>query len=139
MIFGAVPLRIYIATRPVDSRKGLDGLATVAKEVLKLDSFRGAAFIFRATRADRVKILIWDGSGLILHRSRESVMASTKVARPRRDIDFQMRIRRDHCAARAMQMIRDRCSSSTPGSARMTTSPPRSRCRLPPPCAEAHL
>jgi transposase len=26
----------------------------------------GAAFIFRAKRADRVKILIWDGSGLIL-------------------------------------------------------------------------
>lgn len=66
MIFGAVPPRIYIATRPVDFRKGLDGLAAVAQEVLKLDPFSGAAFIFRAKRADRVKILIWDGSGLIL-------------------------------------------------------------------------
>ncbi len=66
MIFGAVPPRIYIATRPVDFRKGLDGLAAVAQEILKLDPFSGAAFIFRAKRADRVKILIWDGSGLIL-------------------------------------------------------------------------
>ena len=33
---------------------------------LKLDPFSGAAFIFRPKRADRVKILIWDGSGLIL-------------------------------------------------------------------------
>ena len=66
MIFGAVPPRIYVATRPVDFRKGLDGLAAVAKEVLKLDPFSGAAFIFRAKRADRVKILIWDGSGLVL-------------------------------------------------------------------------
>jgi transposase len=66
LIFGAVPPRIYIATRPVDFRKGLDGLAAVAQEILKLDPFSGAAFIFRAKRADRVKILIWDGSGLIL-------------------------------------------------------------------------
>jgi transposase len=66
VIFGAVPPRIYVATQPVDFRKGLDGLAAVAKEVLKLDPFSGVAFIFRAKRADRVKILIWDGSGLIL-------------------------------------------------------------------------
>lgn len=66
MIFGAVPPRIYVATKPVDFRKGLDGLAAVVQEVLKLDPFSGTAFIFRAKRADRVKILIWDGSGLIL-------------------------------------------------------------------------
>lgn len=66
MIFGAVPPRIYVAMKPVDFRKGLDGLAAVVQEVLKLDPFSGAAFIFRAKRADRVKILIWDGSGLIL-------------------------------------------------------------------------
>jgi transposase len=66
MIFGAVPTRIYIATKPVDFRKGLDGLAALAEQVLKLDPFCGAAFIFRAKSADRIKILIWDGSGLIL-------------------------------------------------------------------------
>jgi transposase len=66
VIFGAVPPRIYIATKPVDFRKGLDGLAALVKEVLKLDPFCGAAFIFRAKSADRLKILIWDGSGLIL-------------------------------------------------------------------------
>ena len=66
MIFGAVPPRIYIASKPVDFRKGLDGLAALVKEVLQLDPFCGAAFIFRAKSADRIKILIWDGSGLIL-------------------------------------------------------------------------
>jgi transposase len=66
VIFGAVPPRIYIATRPVDFRKGMDGLAAAVQEVLKLDPFCGAAFIFRSKRADRLKILIWDGSGLIL-------------------------------------------------------------------------
>jgi transposase len=44
----------------------MDGLAAVVQEVLKLDPFCGAAFIFRSKRADRIKILIWDGSGLIL-------------------------------------------------------------------------
>jgi transposase len=66
VIFGAVPPRIYIATRPIDFRKGLDGLAAVVQEVLQLDPFCGAAFIFRARRCERVKILIFDGSGLIL-------------------------------------------------------------------------
>ena len=66
MIFGAVPPRIYIAARPVDFRKGMDGLAALVQEVLKLDPFGGTAFVCRAKRADRIKILIWDGSGLIL-------------------------------------------------------------------------
>jgi transposase len=52
MIFGAVPPRIYIATRPIDFRKGMDGLAAAVQEVLKLDPFCGAAFIFRSKRAD---------------------------------------------------------------------------------------
>jgi transposase len=44
----------------------MDGLAAAVQQVLKLDPFCGAAFIFRSKRADRIKILIWDGSGLIL-------------------------------------------------------------------------
>ena len=59
----------------------------------------------------------------LLHRHSEPVMAFAKVDRPRCDIDLQMRIRRDHRAARTMRMIRHSCSPSTPGSARMTTSP----------------
>ncbi len=66
MIFGAVPPRIYVATRPIDFRKGLDGLAAAVQEVLQLDPYCGAAFIFRAKRADRIKILIFDGSGSVL-------------------------------------------------------------------------
>jgi transposase len=39
VIFGAVPPRIYIATRPIDFRKGIDGLAAVVLETLRLDPF----------------------------------------------------------------------------------------------------
>lgn len=59
-------LRVYVAIRPVDFRKGMDGLALVVQERLGLDPFGGAAFVFRAKRADRIKIVIWDGTGMVL-------------------------------------------------------------------------
>jgi transposase len=58
--------RVLIATRPVDFRKGAHGLAALASEVLGEDPFSGAVIVFRAQRADRVKILVWDASGLVL-------------------------------------------------------------------------
>jgi len=64
----AVPagMQVLIATRPVDFRKGADGLAALVREALGRDPFSGTIFVFRAKRADRIKILAWDGSGLIL-------------------------------------------------------------------------
>jgi transposase len=59
-------LRVYVATRPVDFRKGMDGLALAVQERLGLDPFGGAAFVFRAKRAGRIKILIWDRTGMVL-------------------------------------------------------------------------
>jgi transposase len=58
-------LRVYVATRPVDFRKGMDGLALAVQEIMGLDPFCGAAFVFRAKRADRIKILIWDRTGMV--------------------------------------------------------------------------
>ena len=64
----AVPagMQVLVATRPVDFRKGADGLAALVREALGRDPFCGTLFVFRARRADRVKILAWDGSGLVL-------------------------------------------------------------------------
>jgi transposase len=58
--------RVLVATRPVDFRKGAHGLAAVASEVLGEDPFSGAVLVFRSKRPDRVKILVWDTSGLVL-------------------------------------------------------------------------
>ena len=66
MIAPGADLKIYMATRPVDFRRGMDGLAAAVQEMLDLDPFAGAAFVFRAKRADRIKILVWDGTGLVL-------------------------------------------------------------------------
>ena len=59
-------VRVLVATRPVDFRKGMDGLAALAQETLAQDPFSGTILVFRAKRADRVKLLFWDGSGMIL-------------------------------------------------------------------------
>ncbi len=64
MLTAPAGLMIYVATRPVDFRKGADGLALLAKEALGHDPMKGVAVVFRAKRADRVKIVVWDGSGL---------------------------------------------------------------------------
>lgn len=55
-----------LATRPVDFRKGAHSLAALAAEVLGADPFSGVVLVFRSKRADRVKIVVWDGSGLVL-------------------------------------------------------------------------
>ena len=66
MIVPPAGTRILLATRPVDFRKGAHSLAALAAEVLSADPFSGALLVFRSRRADRIKILIWDGSGLVL-------------------------------------------------------------------------
>lgn len=58
--------RVLVATRPVDFRKGAHGLAAVASAVLGEDPFSGTVIVFRSKRGDKVKILVWDTSGLVL-------------------------------------------------------------------------
>src|SRR5271165_595706 len=58
--------RILLAIRPVDFRKGAHTLAALAQEALAEDPFSGAVIVYRAKRGDRVKILVWDTSGLVL-------------------------------------------------------------------------
>jgi transposase len=66
MIAPPAGARILLATKPVDFRKGAHGLAALAAEALGADPFSGAVLVFRSRRADRVKVLVWDGSGLVL-------------------------------------------------------------------------
>jgi hypothetical protein len=40
-----------VATKPVDFRKGAEGLATLVRETMTADPFSGAVYVFRAKRA----------------------------------------------------------------------------------------
>jgi transposase len=66
MIVVPTGVRVLIATQPVDFRKGMDGLGALARERLGQDPFSGIVLVFRAKRADRIKLLFWDGRGLLL-------------------------------------------------------------------------
>lgn len=66
MIIPPTGLRVLVATKPVDFRKGMDGLAAYVQEAFKVDPFSGVIYVFRAKRADRVKLLFWDQTGLVL-------------------------------------------------------------------------
>jgi transposase len=63
-------LRVMAATRPVDFRKGADGLAALVRDVMQADPFDGAIYVFRAKRTDRLKLLFWDGTGVCLFAKR---------------------------------------------------------------------
>lgn len=68
----AVPpgVRVLVSAQPVDFRKGIDGLAALVQGALRADPFAGDVYVFRCRRADRVKILVWDGTGLCLFQKR---------------------------------------------------------------------
>jgi transposase len=59
-------VRVLVATKPVDFRKGMEGLAALVREAMGSDPFCGAVYVFRAKRADRVKLIFWDGTGMVL-------------------------------------------------------------------------
>jgi len=65
-------MRILVAVEPADFRKGIDGLARVARVELEEDPLSGAVFVFRNRRATAVKILIYDGQGFWLCQKRLS-------------------------------------------------------------------
>jgi transposase len=66
MIFPSNRVRIMVATKPVDFRKGHDGLAALVKNELHKDPFTGTVFVFRSRKADRLKLIYWDGSGIVM-------------------------------------------------------------------------
>src|SRR4051794_30320324 len=59
-------VRILLATKPVDFRRGAHSPAALAAAELGTDPFSGVVLVFRSKRSDRVKILTWDDSGLVL-------------------------------------------------------------------------
>ena len=70
MISPPAGVRIVVAAMPVDGRKGMDSLAAVVQQDMRDNVFSGDIYIFRTKRADRIKIVAWDGTGLWLHQKR---------------------------------------------------------------------
>ena len=58
--------QVWLATGHTDMRKGFDGLAALVQTALVENPFCGHVFVFRGRRGDILKVLWFDGQGLML-------------------------------------------------------------------------
>lgn len=61
-----VTVRIFVYREPIDMRRGFDGLAVIARDVMGQDPRSGALFVFANRRADKLKALWWERNGYCL-------------------------------------------------------------------------
>ena len=66
MLSFAGSLKVFLALEPCDMRKGFQGFHALVTERLQEDLRQGALFVFTNRRRSRLKILVWDGTGLWL-------------------------------------------------------------------------
>ena len=59
-------LKVLVASRPIDFRRGVHGLVALVAQALNSDPWCGDIFVFRSKRKDRIKLIVWDGSGMVL-------------------------------------------------------------------------
>jgi transposase len=69
MLSGISTSRVWLATEPVDLRKGFDGLAALVEQS-GMSLYSGEWFVFLSKRRDRAKVLWWDRGGLALFYKR---------------------------------------------------------------------
>ena len=67
--------QLWFAVEAVDMRLGIDGLSLKVQEALGRSPCDGSAYAFRNRAGNRIKLLIWDGTGVWLcvrrlHRGR---------------------------------------------------------------------
>ena len=63
--------RVWIVAGHTDMRKGCDGLAALVQTTLAANPFSGHVFVFRGRRGDILKVLWFDGQGLLLLAKRQ--------------------------------------------------------------------
>lgn len=59
-------VRIYVLGQPADLRRSFDGLAAMARDLIKKEPLSGGLFVFANRDANRVKILFFDRTGFVL-------------------------------------------------------------------------
>jgi transposase len=59
-------VRVHLYPDACDMRRSFDGLHALVRERLRLDPLSGDRFLFANRRKNRLKVLYWDGSGLVV-------------------------------------------------------------------------
>ena len=63
-------VRVFVATQPVDGRKGADSLIAIVRDLLGHDPLSGHLYVFFSRRCDRVRIVYWDRNGIAMWTKR---------------------------------------------------------------------
>ena len=61
---------VYAYGRPVDMRKGFDGLSAIVTQALQRDPLSGEVYLFVSRDRVKAKALHWDGTGLCVYAKR---------------------------------------------------------------------
>ena len=60
------PEQVFLVVEPVDIRQGIDGLSLRVQASVGQSPCDGRAYAFRNRAGNRIKLLIWDGTGVWL-------------------------------------------------------------------------
>jgi transposase len=63
-------VRVFVATQPVDGRKGVESLAAIVRGALGQDPLSGHLYVFFSRRCDRVRVVYWDRNGFAMWTKR---------------------------------------------------------------------
>ncbi|MER3499824.1 MAG: IS66 family insertion sequence hypothetical protein [Chitinophagaceae bacterium] len=63
-------VQIFLALEPVDMRWSFDRLSGAAQEAIGYEARSGALFVFYGKRKDALKVLFFDGSGMVIFYKR---------------------------------------------------------------------
>ena len=82
--------RLFLCQIPINMRKSFEGLSASVEQLFPGELLSGAFFIFLSRRKDHMKVLYWDGDGLVIYYKRleKGIFATTKEtpsAIPRRE------------------------------------------------------
>ena len=70
MLISGSQFRVFVSTRPLDMRAGIDRIAAVCKTELGMNPYGGAVFVFFSKDLSRAKVYYFDGSGSCLFLKR---------------------------------------------------------------------
>jgi transposase len=63
-------VRLFVASQPVDGRKGADSLMVIVRDVFGQDPLSGHLFVFFSKRCDRIRVVYWDRNGFAMWTKR---------------------------------------------------------------------
>jgi transposase len=71
------PTQVWLVVESIDMRAGIDGLSQRIQNTLGRSPCDGTAYAFRNRRQNRIKLLIWDGTGVWLCQRRACIAATS--------------------------------------------------------------